>query len=192
LISSLFYKDDLQKFSVADLAGNNANSGFVKRRTFIRASQQLEMIGRIHADVFFQDRYLINQGNVKLRFIRSRDSFSLIEADENRIIIEDMVLYVRMVKFSAAMILSHVKKFDVDAGLTTKYPVRRVVCKAVAVLQGLLDATHEKLFSGQLPNRIIVGMVRNEAFLGYPEHNPYNFQHFNLKEISVFADGQNV
>jgi len=35
-------------------------------------------------------------------------------------------------------------------------------------------------------------MVRNDAFSGDGEHNPYNFQHFHLKEISVFADGQNV
>jgi len=35
-------------------------------------------------------------------------------------------------------------------------------------------------------------MVRNDAFLGCPEYNAYNFQHFHLKEISVFADGHNV
>ena len=95
LTSSLFYKDDPQKFDVSELAGNDANSGFVKRRTFIRANQWLDMIGHIHADLFFQDRYLINQVNVKLRFIRSQDTFALVEADENRIIIADMVLCVR-------------------------------------------------------------------------------------------------
>jgi len=91
LTSSLFYKDDPQKFDVLELAGNDANSRFVKRRTFIRASQQLDMIGHIHADLFCR----IDISLIKLRFIRSRDSFLLIEAEENcRIINEDMVLYV--------------------------------------------------------------------------------------------------
>jgi len=43
-----------------------------------------------------------------------------------------------------------------------------------------------------LPNRIIVGLVQNNAFLGHLGHNPYNFNHFNLTEISVYADGQKV
>jgi len=146
LTSSLFYKDDPHKFDILDLDGDNANTGFVKRRTFIQGSQQLDMIGCIHADLFFQDRYLINQVNVKLRFIRSRDSFALIEDDQNRIVIEDMVLYVRKVKLSAAMVLSHLKNFENEQTLTAKYPVRRVVCKAVTVAANLLDTTHEKLF----------------------------------------------
>jgi len=91
LTYSLFYKDDPQRFDIAALEGDNVNSGFIKRRTFIRGSQLLDMIGCIHADIFFQDRYLINQVNVRLRFIRSRDSFALFEAEENRIIIEDII-----------------------------------------------------------------------------------------------------
>ena len=157
-----------------------------------RASQQLDMIGRIHTDLFFQDRYIINQVNVKLRFIRRRDAFALIEAEENRIIIQDMVLFVRKVKLSPAMVVAHGRKFLEKEPLTAKYPVRRVVCKAITVAANLMDVTQERLFSGQLPNRIIVGLVRNEAFSGTPARNPYNFWHYNLKEISVFADGQNV
>ena len=53
LTSSLFYKDDPQKFDIVAMEGDYANSGFVKRRTFIRANQPLDMIGCIHADLFF-------------------------------------------------------------------------------------------------------------------------------------------
>jgi len=35
-------------------------------------------------------------------------------------------------------------------------------------------------------------MVRNDAFTGVHMHNPYNFQHFNVSEISVFVDGQSM
>jgi len=35
-------------------------------------------------------------------------------------------------------------------------------------------------------------MVRNSAFLGMAVKNPFNFQHFNMTEILVYADGQNV
>ena len=192
LTSSLFYKDDPHRFDSLTTTGDRVNSGFVKRRSFIEGSKQLDMIGRIHSDLFFQERYLLNQVNVKLRFIRSRDAFALIEQDENRIVIEDMVLYVRKVKLSGSMLMAHADKFKENASQTAKYPVRRVVCKAFTVASGLFDVTHEKIFSGQLPNRIIIGIIQNPAFTGQTILNPFNFEGYNMKEISVFADGQNV
>ena len=53
-----------------------------------------------------------------------------------------------------------------------------------------MDVNHEKLFSGQIPTRIVVGLVRNDAFNKHTTLNPFNFQHFNLSEISVYSDGQ--
>jgi len=159
------------------------------RKSFINGSRSVDMIGRIHADLFFQDRYILNEVNVKIKFIRNRDTFSLIEEHENRIIIESAILYVRKVKLSSAVFLPHAKALEDP---NAKYPVRRVVCKSVTVAVGFRDVTYEKLFSGQLPNRIIVGMVRNDAFSASKDHNPFNFEHYNVNEISVYADGQNV
>jgi len=48
----------------------------------------------------------------------------------------------------------------------------------------------EKLFSGQLPTRLMIGLVTNQAFNGHAESNPFNFQHFNLNEIALYLDGQ--
>jgi len=50
--------------------------------------------------------------------------------------------------------------------------------------------THEKLFSGQLPTRLVIGLVTNQAFNGHAESNPFNFQHFNLNDIALYLDGQ--
>jgi len=67
-----------------------------------------------------------------------------------------------------------------------------VVCKTFAVPQNYLDITHEKLFSGQLPTRIVVGLVNNQAFNGDLGSNPFNFKHYvyNLSEIVLYLDGQ--
>jgi len=194
LTSSLYYKDEAGKFDALHLeAGqddaNPVNPGFVWRNQFIAESRSVDMIGRIHADLFFQDRYIINQVNVKVRLIRSRDIFSLMGAAQHKVVIENAILYIRKVKLSAKMLFEHAEALKTT---NAKYPVRRVICKSVTVPQGFYDLNHEKLFSGQLPNRIIIGLVLNTAFSGNRQHNPYNFQHFNLSEISVFADGQNV
>jgi len=59
-----------------------------------------------------------------------------------------------------------------------------------AIPQHYLDASHEKLFSGQLPTRLVIGLVTNQAFSGHAESNPFNFQHFKLNEIALYLDGQ--
>jgi len=49
---------------------------------------------------------------------------------------------------------------------------------------------HEKLFSGQLPTRIVIGLVDNRAFSSSRDRNPFNFAHFSLREIGLYLDGQ--
>jgi len=55
-----------------------------------------------------------------------------------------------------------------------------------------LDVCQEKLFNGQLPNRLILGCVDNRAFNGDFERNPFNFQHFLLRQLAVYLDGQQI
>jgi len=50
--------------------------------------------------------------------------------------------------------------------------------------------TFEKVISGQLPTRLVAGLVSNSVFIGSRRHNPFNFQHYNLSEIAVYLDGQ--
>jgi len=86
-----------------------------------------------------------------------------------------------------SVFLAHAKTLQSSPA---KYPIRRVVCKSFTNPQNYLDVSHEKLFSGQLPTRIVIGLVDNRAYNGDLERNPFNFQHFNLNEIAVYLDGQ--
>ena len=55
---------------------------------------------------------------------------------------------------------------------------------------GFRDISHEKLFSGQLLTRVVVGLVTSEVFNEHRKRNPFNFQHFSVTEISLYLDGQ--
>ena len=46
-----------------------------------------------------------------------------------------------------------------------------------------MDVNQEKLFSGQIPTRIVIGLVRNDAFNGLTTRNPFNFQNFRLRKV---------
>jgi len=64
--------------------------------------------------------------------------------------------------------LAHAKTLECG---TAKYPIRRVVCKSFAIPRHYLDVSHEKFFSGQLPTRIVIGLVSNQALNGHAESN---------------------
>ena len=86
LTSELFYADEAGKVDTVPFGGDAAarNSGLMKRATFTATSNVVDMIGRIHADIFFQDRYLINEVNVKIKLVRSKDAFSIMTANDRR------------------------------------------------------------------------------------------------------------
>ena len=97
------------------------------------------------------------------------------------------VMLVRKVKLSPSVFLAHAKALE--SGLA-KYPIRRVVCKTYTIPAGNLDGNHEKLFNGQLPSRLVIGCVDNDAFNGNNVKNPFNFKHFSLSEISLHLEFQ--
>jgi hypothetical protein len=94
---------------------------------------------------------------------------------------------IRKVKINPSVYMAHTKALENG---TAKYPIKRVICKTFTVPAGYLDFIQEKLFSGQLPTRLIIGCVDNKAFNGDYKLNPFNFQHFSATELSVYLDGQ--
>jgi len=189
LTPAKFYEDQpgrMDAFTIDNV--DTRNSGLVERRKFTTQSKTIDMIGRIHADMFFQSRYLLNEVDVKIKLTRSRDEFCTMSAAANasKVKVVSATLFMRKVKLSPSVFLAHAKALE---NTTAKYPISRVVCKTLTIPTQLMDVNYEKLFSGQIPTRIVVRLVRNDAFNEHTTLNPFNFQHFNLSEISVYFNG---
>ena len=185
LTSALFYKDQAGTMDSVDVGDDPAprNDGLIKRR---RESREFDMMGRrLHADIFFQDRYMLNEVGMKIKLVRSKNAFCVM--GHGKAVITHASLFVPKVKLMPSVFLAHAKTLERG---TAKYPIRRVMCKSFAVPQNYRDVSHEKLFSGQLPSRVVIGLVTNQAFNGHAGSNPFNFQHFNLNEIALYLDGQ--
>jgi len=143
LTSALFYLDQPDRMNVVDFAKAARNSGLYKRSRFTVASHVVDMMGRIHADMFFQERYLVNEVHVKIKLVRSRNSFCMLSADEFQVKIENAIMFVRKVKLSPFVFLAHHKALE---NATAKYPIRRAVCKTFTIPNVFRDVSHEKLF----------------------------------------------
>jgi len=130
---------------------------------------------------------MLNEVGVKIRLIRNNDAFCLIRDNDFKGKITHASLFVRKVKLMPSVFLAHAKALESG---TAKYPIRRVVCKSFTIPQNYRDVNHEKLFSGQLPTHMVIGLVDNRAFNGDHQRNPFNFQHCGRSEIGLYLDGQ--
>jgi len=162
LTSTLYYKDTAGNMDSFDFI-NNVDGGLFSRRWLCSQSRVIDMMGRLHADIFFQDRYMINEVNTKIKLIRTKDAFCLMGAGNFKVKITHASPFVRKVKLMPSVFVAHAKALEHG---TTKYPICCMVCKSFAIPQNYLDINHQKLFSGQLPTHIVVGLFDNRAFNG--------------------------
>lgn len=200
-IESLLNYDDTAKEThltsalwTRDTAGHmdkteDENSGLKERRSYFTNSKPVDMMGYVHGDVFNQGKYLLNGVELKIKLTRSRDNFSLMSKSSFKINVMEAGLMVRRVKISPTVLIEHAKMLET---CTAKYPITRVDVKAFTVPSGVLGKTLDNVYLGQLPKRIVVGLVSNNAYNGSFEHNPFNFSHFNVNFLALYIDGQQV
>ena len=70
LTAALFYKDEagkMDKCNSLEAAAADRNKGLVARTAFISESKEVDMIGRIHSYIFFQERYILNEVNTEIK-----------------------------------------------------------------------------------------------------------------------------
>ena len=190
LSSALYCKDEADKMDHTDPLPAASNSGLKKRYSYISEGKTVDLLGRLHSDLFYQSKFLPNDVTIRIRLIRSKNNFCLMSAtpaENYKIHISDCKIFVRKVKLSPSVFVAHAKALELG---NAKFPMHRAVCKTFTVPRGNLDCSHENLFSGQLPTRLVIGCVDNDAFNGSYEKNPFNFKHYNLSQIKVYLDGQ--
>ena len=169
---------------------DEGNNGLHMRYLHTRESRHVSVMGSLRIDMFEQERYIPNGVSLKLRFHRQRDNFAIMAANANyKINVLEATLSIRKVKPSPGVLLGHT---DAMLNENAKFPITRKECKILAIPNGYQSFTKDNIFLGQLPKRVVIGMVTNVAFSGSVTTNPYNFEHFDVNFIQLYADGEPV
>ncbi|XP_035204710.1 uncharacterized protein F54H12.2-like [Stegodyphus dumicola] len=188
LTSSLFYKDTASQHNV--FGKNSTNSGYKKRHEICAKSNLMDLIGPLHFDLATQPKLLINGVNVRIKLEQNKDIFSLMSKDDEfKTVIHSAKLYVRKVNVSPSVFLAHEKALE--SGVI-KMPIRRIEVKTFALSYGLQSTTIANAFIGQLPTRIILGFLSNEAYNGNVSKNPFQFSHYNLNYLCILNGSQMI
>ncbi|XP_031779747.1 uncharacterized protein F54H12.2-like [Nasonia vitripennis] len=166
----------------------STNLGACARRDYTKGGKTIDLLGHLHADVFNQETFLLNGVEVRVRLIRSKEAFCLInyEAENVKVKILDASLRVRRAKINPGILLAHSKALSKG---TAKFPLTRVEVKSFTLHTGITGETLDNIILGQIPKRIIIGLVSNKAFNGSKKENSFNFQHFNLNYLAMSVDG---
>ena len=190
LTSQLWYKDTAGHMEGTTV--NAGNLGLVERRRYLAESRVVDMMGRLHVDLFLQDNFFLNGVDVKIRLVRSKDAFSLMADGQNpdyKVRIVEATLFARKAMLSPTVQMAHIK--DLAKG-TAKYPLRPVDCKVYSIPQGAMSHTHENLFLGTLPKRLVLWCIDNDAYNGNYAKNPFNAKNNAINFLAVYVDGRQV
>ena len=181
----LEYEEEVEKQKVG-------NHGLYMRYLHTKRGP-FELMSRLRLDFFEQIKYVPNGVGIKLRFHRQKDDFCLMYAsDEVKYTLgfdDNPYLLIRRIKPSAGVLLGHEEAL---MKMNAKFPITRTECKVITVSEKVSNVHEDNIYLGQLPKRVVVGMVSSEAFNGKKDKNPYNFQEFGISHLQMLVDGEPV
>lgn len=169
-----------------DIAGEMES--FSAERMKYLMNGEIDLIGKLHLDMCFQDRALMGGCKIAISITPNEPKFYLRCDSEivPTVQIIDACLYVHKSKVTPAIVEAHNRALGMG---TAKYPISRKEVKSFSIPANTLDHHINDAFNGVLPRRIYVAFVESEAFIGDFSKNPFNFQHFNLRQIVCYYDG---
>ena len=179
-----FDKDKLGKENDFKLATNEI---FKKRHDIAKAGKiHFSMI--LHLDFFQSTKLLLPKCEMKLKFIRNEDNFSLLGATSaSKIKIHELKLLVRRVTVDPDIVSKIESTLEKTPAV---YPIAQSKIKTFILNKGAKTERVSNIFRGNLPRSIIVGFVNNSAYNGVISKNPFVFENFKLNYFQAYVNGE--
>ena len=191
LQSQMYYPDSSHSMESADPI-TGGNNGLSSRANLVSNSNIVDMEGPLLTDVCQMSRYLLNGIETGVKLWPSRNPFRLMsDADDAnyKVVIMDAILKVCQVTVSPEVVMGH---NEILKNTTAKYPFWRSEMKNYSISAGQYYFNWDNIFQGEIPTRLVIGLVSAEAMSGNYKKNPYSFQHYNLDSISITVDNENI
>lgn len=163
------------------------NIGYVRRREATRDVFETE--SSINSDIFNIQKFMISHVPILIRFYRSKADFVLLtdasDLNKYKIQILEVTLIVRRVKVANSIALAH--NLTLNSGPAI-YPINRTETRSFVISKDLIVKSLDNIFIGQLPFRVSVALVEQEAYSGNITLNPFDFKHFNYAQLKLKTD----
>ena len=169
----------------ADKFDEPTNAALAKRRAWITEDKLLKLRGKLTADVSNQPLLIPSHVDVTFTLTPQRANFALQNFEQDvdyKIELVSAKLVARKVKLHPHRVAEferHIAKAPV------RLPTSQVKVTTLSIPSGLSSFTQNAVFSGELPQMIVCGLVSNSAYTGDKKKNPFNFAHVGLNHIQL-------
>lgn len=191
-----FYEDtgsiDTDAIRTAMAAANCGNKGLHARYKLSKNSTAFSALSPVHLDICSQGKYIQNKTNIKIRFTRANPKFALIanKDDKNfQYVIDKAFLIVRMIEPRESLRLAVEQTLSLQPAL---YPFKQTELRFFSFSQNTTSISEPNLYSGAMPTRVVLGLVKNKALTGDYEDSPLNFGDFGMTEIDLRKNGKSI
>lgn len=191
-----FYEDiadiDSDPIRASMSAANCANKGLLSRYKLSKNSTAFSSLSPVHLDICSQGKYIQNKTNIKIRFTRASPKFALIANSEDKnfqYVIDKAFLIVRMVQPRESLRLAVEQTLALQPAL---YPFKQTELRFFSFSQNTTSICEPNLYAGPLPTRVCLGLVKNRALTGHYKDSPLKFEHFDMQEIDLRANGKSI
>lgn len=167
------------------------NDGSKKRFAFISGGNKFYFSNVIHSDFLHCQRYLIPNTELKIKFIRNEDTFSLLGAAGSKAMIKisDLKLSVRKLKVDQTYKEAHEKKLLTHPAI---YPLTQAKIKNFNIPTGTRSIEIPSIVQGNIPRSVIIGFINSHAYNGSIHGNPFLFNHNNVTSLNLKLNGSPV
>ena len=169
---------------------------YFKRKISFHNKDFIDFCIPIHNDLCTMEKYL--PPNVKIGFTlrRTNDDFVFWNSDtidpkyKFKIVLEDVHLKVKIMELHDSILQNHFNQVKASGGLNIKYT--KNIMKTFTVPAGSVELKQHNLFFGNnLPNRVYLAFVEQDAFNGSIGKNPFYFEQANMREACLVVNSLN-
>jgi hypothetical protein len=132
---------------------------------------------------------LINGVDMNIKLTRTSEAFYLLGPSDDtkvRIKIIDDTLFLIQVELKSPLLLAHANFLTMKR--KAHYPVTHTQIKSFTS-SGTQQISINNAFLGPVPDRILVILVKNKAFVGSASTNPFHFHHYNMTSLVLYVNG---
>ena len=188
LQSELYFKD----VGAMDAPpGKAENPGAEKRWEYTKAGLEVTMEGPLHLYICQQNRPILNGVTLGIKLYPQNDEFLLMSADSTQYSVEitDISFRVCYVRVTDAVILAQNNVLKMSPAL---YPFWRSKIKTFSVPKGISSFSSDDIFHGKVPAKLIVTLVKTQAYNGSYSLNPFNFVTGGVNSIIFAVNNKSV
>ena len=172
------------------------NEGVFWRFVNTKDSKKMQLIGKIHCDLFNQSKYIPGKHQFRIRFYRHNPEFCLRRATEGdtdntkySIKLDTMNLMIKKCEVGSHVREAHEKRLLAMKNERLRFPYQNVKMKFFMHSNTSTHLSEPNLCNGVLPSKVVIALVDTAAFNGDYSKNPLNFKNFGVSSVVLRKNG---